>query len=290
MHELACPACNTPGKFDLRDRLLICQFCSTSFQMDIATGQKEIFGDHYIVPNSIDAATIKAYILEWLKRIHHRPIGSENEFFVTDIRGISLPYWVISLELHTVWKGLVKRHFKSVFKSSSGSDYLMESGQFRRSFRWAVSARENLCEYWGMTRLHEPTESIVVEWDGFPLDSTMSRGRLEINEKTEESVYNAREFFDYKYANGLAIMGIQITEEEALRRARQHAELYHYKLAKLNVDYLVDIRTEIEVAGIQLIHLPYWHGSYQYRPANALRHFYKPRPKNVLIDGYGKEF
>jgi hypothetical protein len=287
MHEIACPACNTAAKYDLRDCLLICQFCSTTFHLELETGQKEIFGDHYIVPNSLDAQTVKGSVTEWLKRMHHKPNSAEKEFAVTNLRGISLPFWIVSLELHTVWKGLVKRHYSPVFKSSLGSDYLMEKGQFRRSFRWAVCARENLCEFWGLTRLHEPTENLVVEWDGFPLDSTLTRGRLEDTEK-ENNVYDAREFFDYKYANGLSIMGIQVNEEEALRRARHHAELYHYKLAKLNVDYLVDIRTELEIAGIQLMHLPFWHATYQYRPATALRHFYKPRDKNVMIEGHGR--
>lgn len=290
MHELSCPSCGTPSQYNLNDTLQICQFCSRSFTVDIMTGVKEVFGDHYIVPNLLDGPSVREAVIEWLKRIHHRPGAAEKEFVVLDIRGISLPFWITSCDVHTVWKGLVKRQGRNSLKLLPGSEYLLETGQFRRTYRWAVSARTNLCETWGVTRLHEPKEPINVEWDGFPLDSTFSRGRIDEKKHDDEgkSIYDQREFFDYKYSNGLAITGVQVSEEEALRRAKLHCEHYHYRLANLAVDYLVDIRTEFEVAGVQLIHLPFWHATYQYRPRSYLRHFYKPKSKNVIVDGHGK--
>lgn len=136
---------------------------------------------------------------------------------------------------------------------------------------------------------HDPVarakEAIKVDWDGFPLDSTFSRGQLQ-EAKSDKSAYDSREFFEFKFANGLAICGVQVNDEEALRRARLHVEQYHLELAKLNVDYLTDFRTEIEVAGIQLIHLPFWQATYVYRPRTTLRHFYRPKEKHVIMEGY----
>jgi len=283
MHELACPGCGSPSQYDFRDYLLMCPFCSVTFHLEAESGQKEIFGDHYIVPNTSDARKVKELVLEWFKRLHHNPAVAEKEYFVTDIRGVSIPFWVVSLEAHTVWKGLAQRS-KRTLESAPGSDYLLEKGQFRRSYRWAVCARNNICETWGIARLHEPKEPITVEWDGFPLDSTFSRGRLQDMEN-ERSAYDSREFFEFKFSNGLAVQGVQVDEDEALRRARSQVELYHFKLAGLNVDFLTDHRTELEIAGIQLIHLPFWHARYVYQPRTALRHLYKPKDKHVLLDG-----
>ena len=288
MHELACPSCGSPSQYDFRDYLLMCPFCSSSFHFDLQTGQKDVYQDHYIIPNGVDAQAIKDLVHEWLSRMHHRPGATDKEFYVVDIKGVSIPYWVISLEGHTVWKGLVRRRFKNRLESTPGAEYLVEKGQFRRSYRWAVSGRHNICESWGMTRLHEPKEELEVEWDGFPLDSTMSRGRLMETDNRTINSYDQREFFEFKYANGLPIMGVQVDEEEALRRAKSHVNLYHYKLAKLNVDYLIDQRTELEIAGIQLIHLPFWKASYVYQPKNILRHLYTPKEKHLIIDGYGQ--
>jgi len=295
MHELSCPSCGGVAQFNLQNAIHICQICSTSFTLDVETGQKEVFGDHYIIPNSINAPDVKETVNEWLRRMHHRPEDADQEFVVLDIQGMSVPFWVTSVDAFTVWRGLVRRHGKNSLKDSPGSNFLVESGEFRRSYRWAVSGRGNLCENWGMTRLHEPKESIVVKWDGFPLDSTLSRGRMSpaVEKKNKDGedasdVYGQREFFDYKYSNGMSIMSTQIDSEEALRRARRHIESYHSRLAELNVDHLVDIRTELEIAGVQLIHFPVWHATYQYRPRSALKHFCRPVVKNVLLEGNGK--
>lgn len=287
MHELACPNCNSTAQYDLRDFMLLCPFCSCSFKLDMESGQKDIFGDHYIVSNSSDPGQIKAIILEWLRRMHHRPGAVEKEYFIVDIAGYSVPFWVVSLEGHTAWKGMIKRAQRSRLDQGLKGDYFIENGQFRRTYRWAISARKNIGEVWGMTRLHEPKEEIGVEWDGFPLDSTFSRGRLAENPAIgDRTAYDLREYFDFKLSNNLPVLGVEISEEEGLRRTKNHVLQYHFGLAKLNVDILVDHRTEIEIAGMQLIHLPFWHASYVYKPKTALKHFYRQKEKNVIIEGF----
>lgn len=287
MHELACPNCNSTSQYDFDEILLMCPYCSATFRINYENGQKDIFPDHYIVPNMSDPGQIKGIVLEWLRRMHHKPTAVDKEYFVTDIAGYSIPYWVISMEAHTSWKGLVKRAHRNRLESQLGGDFLLESGHFRRTYRWAVSARKNVCEVWGMTRLHEPKEALQTEWDGFPLDSTYSRGRL-IDKPGlgDRTAYDLREYFDFKLANNLPVLGVEIEEEEALRRARHHVNLYHYQLSKLNADFLTDYRTELEIAGVQLIHLPFWHARYVYQPKTALRHIYKPKEKNVVIEGF----
>ncbi|MCB9228374.1 MAG: hypothetical protein H6618_02060 [Deltaproteobacteria bacterium] len=294
MHELSCPSCNAPSQYDLKDHILMCPFCSVSFRLNMENGKKEIYSDHYIVPNACDTRQIKNIMYEWLKRLHHQADSVDKEYYITDINGYSIPYWIISLEAHTMWKGLVRKP-KGLMEYNIASNSIQETGQFRRNYRWAVSARSNICERWGMTLLHEPKEQLDVTWDGFPLDSTLSRGRIEMNlgvkkskdsENEELSAYDVREFFEFKYANGLPILTIQVSDEEALRRTRSHVLEYHHKLARISVDVLIDHRTELEIAGIQLIHLPFWHGRYIYQPRSLLKHFHTPKEKNVILEGY----
>ena len=297
MHELACPSCNAASQYDLKDYLHMCPVCSVTFRLDMESGQKEIYSDHFIVPNAVDPRAVKNLVMEWLRRLHHNPGVVDQEYFVVDILGYSIPYWIVSLEAHTAWKGLVRRHHRSRLESGSYSSYLTEEGVFRRNYRWAVTARNNLCENWGMTRLHVSREGVPVDWDGFPLDSTFSRGRIDDRlgvrkasapgqPEEDESVYNIREFFEFKYANGLPILNVQVSEEEALRRARSHVDNYHRWLAKLNTDIHIDARTELEIAGIQLLHLPFWYARYVYKPRNLLRYFHQPRERNVVLDGF----
>lgn len=286
VHELTCPSCGKPSLYNFSDYLLMCPYCSASFRFDLETGHKELFADHYIISNLSDASSIKEIALEWLRRLHHKPGTVDKEFYIIDIQGISMPAWVVSMEAHTAWKGLVKKQIKHGHQTSSSGEYLTETGQFRRGYRWAVSARQNICETWGLARLHEPPEPISVEWDGFPLDSTLTRGQMVEDE--QKTPYEGRNFFEFKYANGLPILGVQTSESEGLRRARAHVEYYHYKLAQLNVDYLIDHQTELEIAGIQLIHIPIWRATYVYRPQNLLRFFVPGQEKRLVIDGYSK--
>lgn len=285
MYELTCPSCNSASIYDLTNYLLMCPFCSVTFHLNTEMGIKDVFQDHYIVASTSNAAQVKGLVLEWLKRLNHKPGTTEKEYFVTSINGRSMPYWVVSMEAHTHWKGLIQKQQRFRLDHIPGKDFIIEEGQFKRNYRWAISARHNICESWGMTRLHEPKEKVEVFWDGFPLDSTFSRGQIQ-EARSEKSAYDTREFFEFKFANGLPILGIQVPEEEALRRAKLHVEQYHLALARLHVDLLTDLRTEVEIAGIQLIHLPFWQATYMFRPRTSLRYFYKPKEKHVLLDGY----
>ena len=164
---------------------------------------------------------------------------------------------------------MIKKNNQNKIGAQRQSDYIEESGEFRRRYRWAVSSSSNICEIWGLAKLHETTEDVEFTWDGFPFDSTMSRGSL--SDEDVKNAYDARNYFEFKYSNGLPIMGIQIDEHEALRRASHHLDLYHTQLSQLNVDYLVDYRTEFEIAGVQLIHVPIWKVKYMYKPSGLLR-------------------
>lgn len=285
MHELNCPTCNTPSQYDFKNYLLVCSFCSATFRFQLDTGEKEVYNDHYIIPTTIDAASVKNLVQEWLKRMHHQPGAISREYFITDIQGVSIPFWVISLEAHTLWKGLVRKHGKSL-EGTNAKNFIEERGNFFRSYRWCVSSRKNIFEYWGVDKLHVPKENIRVDWDGFPLDSTFSRGRITEPKGLERSAYDVKEFFEYKFSNGLPILDVETSDEEALRRARLHVDRYHFELAKLNVDSLLDYETIFEIAGIQLIHLPFWQATYIYSPDNFLRHIQAPKERNLVFEGY----
>ena len=284
MHELACPTCGTSAQYDFKNYLFLCPFCSETFKHDVTSGEKEPFPDHYIIPNTLAPKAVRDMVIEWLKRMHHNPKMVDKEYVVSSVEGVSVPFWVISLEAHTEWSGLAQRSSK-IHDHGSGSDFLNESGKFRRTYRWAVNARHNICELWGIARMHEPKEKIRPTWDGFPLDSTFSRGHIE-KSASDRSAYDAKESFEFKFANGLPISGVEVGEEAAIRRASQHIDHYHHQISGQYVDFLVDCRTEVEIAGIQLIHLPFWHVTYYYRPQTALRHFYKPVVKHVLVEGH----
>ncbi|MDB2447468.1 hypothetical protein N9W79_02455 [bacterium] len=294
MHELNCPNCNASATYETSDYMHMCPVCSSSFLVHYKEGTKEIFNDHFIVPNQSESGKVQSSVTEWLRRLHHKPAQTKKEFIVSDITGYSIPFWVVSVEVHTRWKGFVKRQTRNFMDPTPGGNFLTEEGVFSRTYRWCVSARGNLFEHWGLAQLHVPNEELDVEWDGFPLDSTFTRGILDADALTRKigdevisaHVYEEKEPFEFKFANGIRVLGVQTPEEEAIRRAKRHIDLYHEKLSRLNVDTLVDVRTEFDFAGIQLVHLPFWFGKYVYRPANMLSHFQQPKERNIIVEGF----
>jgi hypothetical protein len=294
VHELNCPNCNASATYETNDYMHMCPVCSTSFLVHYDEGTKEIFSDHYIVPNQSETVKVQENIIEWLRRLHHKPGQTKKEFIVSDIAGSSVPFWIVSVEVHTRWKGFVKRQTRNYMDPTPGGNFLTEEGVFSRTYRWCVSGRSNLFEFWGLSKLHVPNEELDVEWDGFPLDSTFTRGILDAGALTKTvggetftaHVYEEKEPFEFKFANGIRVLGVQIGEEEAIRRAKRHINLYHEKLSRLNVDTLVDVKSEFDFAGVQLIHLPFWFGKYVYRPSNILNHFQQPKEKHIILEGF----
>ena len=73
MHELNCPSCNAAASYETTDYVHMCPVCSTSFVVRYDQGIKEVFNDHFIVPNQAEPSKVKDTMIEWLRRLHHKP-------------------------------------------------------------------------------------------------------------------------------------------------------------------------------------------------------------------------
>ena len=127
-----------------------------------------------------------------------------------------------------------------------------------------------------------------MRWDGFPLDSTFSRGRLDNQgapeTKTTEKSLRCERKIDYKYSNDLAIMPVEVSEEEAIERA-PNITRYHTEIAEQNLDthqYPHRNRHRRSSAHSST----FWSSKYLYRPNGILRHLKPSKEKRVLIEGY----
>ena len=104
--------------------------------------------------------------------------------------------------------------------------------------------------------------------------------------KGNPNIYDAKQPFNFDHANGLPVAGIQIKENKAIVRSRDQVNEYHRRLAKLKVGTLYEHRTEIEVVGIQVIHVPFWFVRYAFVPRSAFRFFTTVRERRLVIGGY----
>ena len=282
MFEVSCPSCNSSFEYDVEDYIHLCPYCSASFIIDLEEGAKDLVGDHYIVGNRIDREGIENIFFSWLKERYHRPDRIKDEFQVLGVYGISLPFWVISMEAHTFWSGhsLKAKQYPGQ-PLSYGSRFVKEENRFSRRYRWSIMARNSPKEHWGLERLHHPRENIMVDWDGFPLDESM--GKVVDN---SPPIYDSKQTFKFEHANGHTIAGVQVRERSAIARAKDQVTEYHRRICKTKVGTLYEHRTEIEVVGIQLIHLPFWVLRYAFTPKSVFRYFTTARERRLVISGY----
>ena len=283
MFQISCAACNASFEYNIDDYIHLCPYCSTGFILDFEEGAKDIVGDHYIVPNRLDREQVEGIFFDWAGRKHHRPEKVKSEFKVLGSYGISLPYWVLSVEAHTFWSGHSQKLNKYKGQGPEyGSKFLREDGRFSRRYRWSILARKSPKEHWGLERLHNPLEGVLVDWDGFPLDETLGA----VKEGGQGTVFDARQAFKFDHANGLTISGIQVKESSAVAIAKDQIQEYHRRIAKTKVGTLYEHKTEIEIVGIHLMHLPFWIVRYSYAPQSAFRFLSTAKEKRIIVQGH----
>lgn len=283
MFQVSCPECSASCEYNVDDYIHLCPYCSTGFVLDLEEGAKDIIGDHFIVPNRVDREQVEGIFSEWISKRYHRPEKIKDEFRVLGSYGISLPYWVISVEAHTFWSGHSQKaqHYEGQGREY-GAMFLKEENRFSRRYRWAILARKSPKEHWGLERIHHPKENVLVDWDGFPIDETLGI----VKDGNIATIYDARQPFKFDHANGITISGVQVKESSAIARARDQIQEYHRRVAKTKVGTLYEHRTELEIVGIHLVHLPFWNVRYSFAPKSLYRILSPVRERRILIQGH----
>lgn len=283
MFEVSCAACQASFEYNTEDYIHLCPFCSAGFIIDSEEGAKDLIGDHYIIPSTLHSDQIQGIFYEWIRKRYHRPEKIKNEFGILGYYGIMLPYWIISLEAHTYWSGYSPKSNNNENYPDLASRYLKEEGRFSRRYRWAILARKSPKEHWGLERLHKPKENVMIDWDGFPLDETMG-----IPDEGDKPIYEAKMPFKFEHTGNLTVAGVQVRESSAILRARDQITEYHRRIAKTKISSLYEHRTEIEVVGIHVVHVPFWVLRYSFAPKSLFRFLTTARERRILVQGYTK--
>lgn len=284
MYEVSCASCQASFEYNSDDYVHLCPFCSAGFVIDAEEGTKDLIGDHYIIPSNLHSDQIQKIFFDWIKERYHRPDKIRSEFEVLGYYGVMLPYWIISLEAHTFWSGHSPKEEKYSGQSHELADrYVKEEGRFSRRYRWAILARKSPKEHWGLERLHKPKETVMTDWDGFPLDETMGTP-----DEGDPAIYDAKMTFKFEHTGNLTLAGIQVKESQAIMRARDQIMEYHRRISKTKIGMLYEHRTEVEVVGIHIVHIPFWLLRYSFTPKSIFRLFTTARERRILVQGYTK--
>jgi hypothetical protein len=129
VEEIKCPHCGAPIAFEPGEILATCKYCG--FTVVIETGQTFNF-EHSLLLNKYDPTQIEEPIKNWMREGFLKPQDLTRKSKIIEKNLIYLPFWVISVEAKSSYKGIFERITPAVVKE----------GTIEKEYDWLVVARK----------------------------------------------------------------------------------------------------------------------------------------------------
>jgi hypothetical protein len=106
-----------------------CKYCG--FTTVVETGQVFNF-EHSLLLNRYDETQIEESIRDWMRSGFLKPSDFAKKARITEKSLVYLPFWVVSIEAKSIYKGIFERITPSIVKE----------GTIEKEYNWLVLARE----------------------------------------------------------------------------------------------------------------------------------------------------
>ena len=126
--NIRCSHCGAPVDFTPGELVATCKYCG--FTTVIETGQAFNF-EHAMLLNSYSPEQIENLILDWMRAGFMKPGDLAKKSKVTERTLIYLPFWVVTAEATTKYKGIFERIAPPIVKE----------GEIKKEYNWLVLAR-----------------------------------------------------------------------------------------------------------------------------------------------------
>jgi len=127
--EIKCSHCGAPIAFQPGEILATCKYCG--YTIVIETGQTFTF-EHSILLNKYDQTQIEEPIRNWMRGGFLKPGDLAKKAKLTEKDLTYLPFWVVSVEATSTYKGVFERITPAVVKE----------GKIAKEYEWLVLARK----------------------------------------------------------------------------------------------------------------------------------------------------
>jgi hypothetical protein len=127
--SIRCSHCGAPVDFKPGELIATCKYCG--FTTVIETGQAFNF-EHSVLLNNYSPEQIEALVRDWMRSGFMKPGDLAKKAKITEKNLIYLPFWVVSLEATTTYKGIFERIAPPIVKE----------GQLKKEYDWLVLARQ----------------------------------------------------------------------------------------------------------------------------------------------------
>jgi len=127
--EIRCSHCGAPVEFEPGEIVATCKYCG--FTTVIETGQAFTF-EHSLLLNEYDETQIDESIKDWMRSGFLKPSDLARKSRIEEKNLFYLPFWVISVEAKSTYKGIFERIAPPIVKE----------GEIEKEYNWLVLARE----------------------------------------------------------------------------------------------------------------------------------------------------
>jgi DNA-directed RNA polymerase subunit RPC12/RpoP len=127
--SIRCSHCGAPVDFKPGELVATCKYCG--FTTVIETGQAFNF-EHSVLLNNYSPEQIEDLVRDWMRSGFMKPGDLAKKAKITEKNLIYLPFWVVSLEATTTYKGIFERIAPPIVKE----------GQLKKEYDWLVLARQ----------------------------------------------------------------------------------------------------------------------------------------------------
>jgi len=129
VQEISCSHCGAPISFEPGEIIATCKYCG--YTVVIETGKAFTF-EHSMLQNKYDPTKIEETIRNWMRAGFLKPSDLARKSKILEKTLIYLPFWVMSVEAESDYKGIFERITPPVVKE----------GKIEKKYDWLVLARK----------------------------------------------------------------------------------------------------------------------------------------------------
>jgi hypothetical protein len=123
--DIRCSHCGAPVEFKPGEIIATCKYCG--FTTVIETGQAFTF-EHSLILNKYDQTSIDVAIKNWMTGGFLKPGDLTRKAKIIEKNLIYLPFWVVSAETKSQYKGIFERISPAIVKE----------GKIEKEYDWLV--------------------------------------------------------------------------------------------------------------------------------------------------------
>lgn len=127
--NIRCSHCGAPVEFKPGEIIATCKYCG--FTTVIETGEAFNF-EHSLLLNKFDENQIEDPVRSWMRSGFVKPGDLGKKSKITEKELVYLPFWVVSVEASSSYKGIFERI----------TPVIVKEGKIEKEYNWLVLARE----------------------------------------------------------------------------------------------------------------------------------------------------